>query len=103
MGAYPIITFPDIPKIDVLMLPRQDQPPLGVANPHQSQRRGDCQRHLRRDRRRFRELPFTPSEFSGDCGVKRVQHPARLAGSGAQSPQLLPINGKIRLLAGAVR
>ena len=30
-GAYPIITFPDIPKIDVLMLPRQDQPPLGVG------------------------------------------------------------------------
>ncbi|MEA2898328.1 MAG: nicotinate dehydrogenase subunit, partial [Bradyrhizobium sp.] len=30
-GAYPIITFPDIPKIDVLMLPRPDQPPLGVG------------------------------------------------------------------------
>src|SRR6202163_2799721 len=30
-GAYPIITFPDLPKIDVLMLPRQDQPPLGVG------------------------------------------------------------------------
>jgi nicotinate dehydrogenase subunit B len=30
-GGYPIITFPDIPKIDVLMLPRQDQPPLGVG------------------------------------------------------------------------
>ncbi len=30
-GAYPIIKFPEIPKIDVLMLPRQDQPPLGVG------------------------------------------------------------------------
>ena len=30
-GAYPIIRFPDLPKIDVLMLPRQDQPPLGVG------------------------------------------------------------------------
>jgi len=30
-GAYPIIPFPDVPKIDVLMLPRQDQPPLGVG------------------------------------------------------------------------
>ena len=30
-GAYPIIKFPDLPKIDVLMLPRQDQPPLGVG------------------------------------------------------------------------
>ncbi len=30
-GAYPIIRFPDVPKIDVLMLPRPDQPPLGVG------------------------------------------------------------------------
>ncbi|MGJ4929286.1 molybdopterin cofactor-binding domain-containing protein [Bradyrhizobium sp. HKCCYLS2038] len=30
-GAYPIITFPEVPKIDVLMLPRPDQPPLGVG------------------------------------------------------------------------
>ena len=30
-GAYPIITFPDVPDIDVLMLPRPDQPPLGVG------------------------------------------------------------------------
>jgi nicotinate dehydrogenase subunit B len=30
-GAYPIIAFPDVPKIDVLMLPRQDQTPLGVG------------------------------------------------------------------------
>ncbi|MBI5322516.1 molybdopterin cofactor-binding domain-containing protein [Bradyrhizobium sp.] len=30
-GAYPIIKFPDVPKIDVLMLPRQDQAPLGVG------------------------------------------------------------------------
>src|SRR5436190_11896014 len=30
-SAYPIIKFPDVPKIDVLMLPRQDQPPLGVG------------------------------------------------------------------------
>ncbi|SHN64711.1 molybdopterin cofactor-binding domain-containing protein [Bradyrhizobium erythrophlei] len=30
-GAYPIIKFPQLPKIDVLMLPRDDQPPLGVG------------------------------------------------------------------------
>jgi nicotinate dehydrogenase subunit B len=30
-GAYPIIPFPDVPEIDVLMLPRPDQPPLGVG------------------------------------------------------------------------
>src|SRR5690606_28014172 len=30
-GGYPIITFPEVPKIDVLLVPRQDQPPLGVG------------------------------------------------------------------------
>jgi nicotinate dehydrogenase subunit B len=30
-GAYPMVKFPDVPDIDVLMLPRQDQPPLGVG------------------------------------------------------------------------
>lgn len=30
-GAYPIITFAELPEIDVLMLPRPDQPPLGVG------------------------------------------------------------------------
>ncbi len=30
-GGYPLITFPEVPAIDVLMLPRQDEPPLGVG------------------------------------------------------------------------
>lgn len=30
-GAYPIITFPDIPDVDVLLMPRQNEPPLGVG------------------------------------------------------------------------
>jgi nicotinate dehydrogenase subunit B len=28
-GAYPILTFPEVPAIDVLMLPRPTEPPLG--------------------------------------------------------------------------
>jgi len=42
-GAYPIIKFPDIPKIDVLMRRRG----IRVG----AERRGDRQRHLRRHRR----------------------------------------------------
>jgi CO/xanthine dehydrogenase Mo-binding subunit len=30
-GAYPIITFPEVPEIDVIMLSRPDQPALGVG------------------------------------------------------------------------
>ncbi|EWY39455.1 aldehyde dehydrogenase [Skermanella stibiiresistens SB22] len=28
-GGYPIMTFPEVPDIDVLMMPRQHEPPLG--------------------------------------------------------------------------
>jgi nicotinate dehydrogenase subunit B len=31
--TYPILTFPDVPEIDVVMLPRADQPPLGIGEP----------------------------------------------------------------------
>ncbi|MDT4811014.1 Nicotinate dehydrogenase subunit B [compost metagenome] len=28
-GGYPILTFPEVPDIDVLMMPRQSEPPMG--------------------------------------------------------------------------
>ena len=28
-GGYPILTFPEVPDIDVLLVPRPDDPPLG--------------------------------------------------------------------------
>ncbi len=30
-GGYPILTLPEVPEIDVVMVPRPDQPPLGVG------------------------------------------------------------------------
>ncbi len=30
-GAYPIVTFPEIPPIDVVMMPRPSEPPLGAG------------------------------------------------------------------------
>lgn len=30
-GGYPILTFPQVPKVDVLMMPRQNEPPLGAG------------------------------------------------------------------------
>ncbi len=32
-GGYPILTFAQVPDIDVLMMPRQNEPPLGAAEP----------------------------------------------------------------------
>jgi nicotinate dehydrogenase subunit B len=65
-GAYPIITFPDIPKIDVLMLPRQDQSPLGVGESASVPSAAAIANAIfDATGVRFRELPFTPERILG--------------------------------------
>jgi nicotinate dehydrogenase subunit B len=63
-GAYPIIKFPDIPKIDVLMLPRQDQPPLGVGESASVPSAAAIANAIfDATGVRFRGLPFTPERI----------------------------------------
>jgi nicotinate dehydrogenase subunit B len=63
-GAYPIIKFPDIPKIDVLMLPRQDQPPLGVGESASVPSAAAIANAIfDATGVRFHELPFTPERI----------------------------------------
>jgi nicotinate dehydrogenase subunit B len=63
-GAYPIIRFPEVPKIDVLMLPRQDQPPLGVGESASVPSAAAIANAIYDATGvRFRELPFTPERI----------------------------------------
>jgi nicotinate dehydrogenase subunit B len=63
-GAYPILKFPDIPKIDVLMLPRKDQPPLGVGESASVPSAAAIANAIfDATGVRFRELPFTPERI----------------------------------------
>ncbi len=64
MGAYPIIKFPELPKIDVLMLPRQDQQPLGVGESASVPSAAAIANAIYDATGvRFRELPFTPERI----------------------------------------
>ena len=85
-GAYPIINFPDIPKIDVLMLPRQDQPPLGVGE-FASVPSAAAIANAIFDATgvRFRELPFTPERILAGLRRRATVCPKRTTRSGAQS------------------
>jgi nicotinate dehydrogenase subunit B len=74
-GAYPIIKFPDVPKIDVLMLPRQDQPPLG-RNPRLCRAPPSPTPFMMRPER-FRELPFTPERILRGCAARAAHQPRR--------------------------
>jgi nicotinate dehydrogenase subunit B len=63
-GAYTIIKFPDIPRIDVLMLPRPDQPPLGVGESASVPSAAAIANAIfDATGVRFRELPFTPERI----------------------------------------
>src|SRR6195256_5729571 len=78
-GAYPIIKFPDIPKIDVLMLPRQDQPPLGVGESAAVPSAAAIANAIfDATGVRFRELPFTPERILAGLRGKRDAAPSAL-------------------------
>ncbi|SFI87652.1 molybdopterin cofactor-binding domain-containing protein [Bradyrhizobium sp. Gha] len=63
-GAYPVIPFPDLPEIDVLMLPRQDQPPLGVGESASVPSAAAIANAIfDATGVRFREPPFTPERI----------------------------------------
>src|SRR4051794_16383263 len=80
-GAYPIIAFPDVPKIDVLMLPRQDRPPLGVGESASVPSAAAIANAIfDATGVRFRELPFTPDRIL-----------AGLRGEQDAAPSALPI------------
>ncbi|WP_245286961.1 molybdopterin cofactor-binding domain-containing protein [Bradyrhizobium sp. Tv2a-2] len=74
-GAYPIIKFPELPRIDVLMLPRQDQPPLGVGESASVPSAAAIANAIfDATGVRFREPPFTPERILEGL---RGQAPAR--------------------------
>jgi nicotinate dehydrogenase subunit B len=98
-GAYPIIKFPDIPKIDVLMLPRQDQPPLGVGESASVPSAAAIANAIfDATGVRFRELPFTPERILAGLrgGQPAIQSPLPIAapkapGRAHQNPFAKPL------------
>ena len=86
-GAYPIIKFPNVPKIDVLMLPRQDQPPLGVGESASVPSAAAIANAIYDATGvRFRELPFTPERI-----LKGLHGEAQVAPQALPAPQPTPV------------
>jgi nicotinate dehydrogenase subunit B len=89
-GAYPIITFPDVPRIDVLMLPRQDQPPLGVGESASVPSAAAIANAIfDATGVRFRELPFTPERILAGLRGEARATPSALP-LAASKPQVSP-------------
>jgi nicotinate dehydrogenase subunit B len=69
-GGYPIITFPEVPPIDVLMVPRPDEPPLGVGESASVPSAAAIANAIYDATGvRFRELPFTPERIRAGLGA----------------------------------
>ncbi|NGM35539.1 molybdopterin-dependent oxidoreductase [Methylobacterium sp. DB0501] len=74
-GSYPILAFPQVPEIDVLMVPRQDQPPLGAGESASVPSAAAITNALfDATGIRFRELPLTADS------VRAALNPPRIAG-----------------------
>jgi nicotinate dehydrogenase subunit B len=86
-GAYPIIKFPDLPKIDVLMLPRQDQPPLGVGESASVPSAAAIANAIYDATGvRFREPPFTPERILKGLRGEAHEPPKALPAAEATPP-----------------
>jgi len=60
-GAYPILTFKQVPKVDVLMMPRQHEPPMGAGESAGVPSAAAIANAIfDATGIRFRELPITP-------------------------------------------
>ena len=79
-GAYPIIKFPEVPEIDVLMLPRTDQPPLGVGESASVPSAAAIANAIfDATGVRFREPPFTPERILAGLRGEQAPHAGALA------------------------
>ncbi|OLP45020.1 aldehyde dehydrogenase [Rhizobium oryziradicis] len=60
-GAYPLLSFPEVPDIDVIMVPRPNEPPLGVGESASVPSAAAIANAVYDATGiRFRELPLTP-------------------------------------------
>jgi nicotinate dehydrogenase subunit B len=76
-GGYPILTFPELPEIDVLMLPRQNEEPRGAGESASVPSAAAIVNAVYDATGiRFRELPLTPDRvleaLGGRAGDKRL-------------------------------
>lgn len=91
-GSYPIIKFPDLPKIDVLLLPRQNEEPRGAGESASVPSAAAIANAIfDATGVRFRELPFTPDRIlaglHGDKPAPQGVLPESPPKPHAQTPQ----------------
>lgn len=79
-GAYPILTFPDLPAVDVLLMDRQHEEPLGAGESASVPSAAAIVNAVYDATGvRFRELPLTPERVLSGLGRAPAAAPPRAA------------------------
>lgn len=75
-GGYPLITFPEIPPIDVVMMQRPEEPPLGVGESASVPSAAAIANAIYDATGvRFREVPFTPERVRAGLAEAGITPP----------------------------
>lgn len=77
-GGYPLLTFPEVPKIDVVIVPRPHEPPLGVGESASVPSAAAIANAVfDATGVRFRELPLTPERVRAGLAAARTPQTAK--------------------------
>ncbi|ESR23075.1 molybdopterin cofactor-binding domain-containing protein [Lutibaculum baratangense] len=77
-GSYPVLNFPELPRIEVVMMPRQSEPPLGVGESASVPSAAAIANAIYDATGvRFRELPFTPERIRAGLEGTALPPPAK--------------------------
>ncbi|KPG01985.1 aldehyde dehydrogenase [Rhodopseudomonas sp. AAP120] len=114
-GAYPILTFPEVPVIDVVLMPRPDDPPLGSGESASVPSAAAIANAIfDATGVRLREPPFTPDRVRAALGLPQPETPvappprkrswfamagAALLGALGMAAVALPIRGALAPIA----
>ncbi|MBN9587034.1 MAG: aldehyde dehydrogenase [Afipia sp. 62-7] len=89
-GSYPIIKFPELPKIDVLLLPRQNEEPRGAGESASVPSAAAIANAIfDATGVRFRELPFTPERILAGLNGDKPPPPKALPGAATSERPVL--------------
>ncbi len=92
-GGYPILTFPEVPQVDVMMMPRQNEPPLGAGESASVPSAAAIANAIfDATGIRFRELPITPERVLAALKAKEPADPVDPVGL----PYAAPVRPKRR-------
>jgi nicotinate dehydrogenase subunit B len=96
-GSYPMISFPEVPEIDVLLVPAPGEPPVGAGESASVPSAAAIANAIYDATGvRFRAPPFTPEVIRAGLNVQYLPEQEKAAGAAAEPTAALQLPGPVR-------